>query len=312
MPETTTSETPTPETGEFGSVGLWGLGNMGVPMAARLLAAGITVLGYDPSPGAREAFAAVGGTMIDGADALDSVSTVILMLPNSDIVEEVILRGGVADSLRPGSIVIDMSSSEPLRTQSLAKELAARQLSLVDAPVSGGVTGAQAGTLSIMVGGDEADFERVVGLLKHFGNPALVGPSGAGHALKALNNLMSATHLWVTSEAMFVGEKFGLDPNVMLATINGSSGRSGSTQNKWPNFILPGGFNSGFGLQLMLKDMKIATDLAHQLGMPIDLGDAAVAQWARAAERLPKTADHTEVARYLENVSGFTAREQVA
>lgn len=306
MPEATS-----PESGDFTHVGLWGLGNMGVPMAARLLASGMTVLGYDPLPSAREAFAALGGTVVDGPEALDVVSAVILMLPNSGIVDEVLLRSGVADVLRPGTIVIDMSSSEPLRTQSLAKELAARQLSLIDAPVSGGVTGAVDGTLSIMVGGDEAVFDRVVGLLRHFGRPVLVGPSGAGHALKALNNLMSATHLWVTSEAILVGEKFGLDPEIMLATINGSSGRSGSTQNKWPNFILSGGFDSGFGLQLMLKDMKIATDLAHQLGMPIELGDAALSQWEHAGDALPSTADHTEVARYLERVSGSSAREHV-
>jgi len=280
-------------------VGLWGLGNMGRPMAARLIAAGIPVLGYDPAPDARDGFAAVGGTVINGPDELTGVDTVILMLPGSDVVDEVLLRGGVADALADGAVVIDMSSSEPLRTRKLAASLRTRGVVLVDAPVSGGVSGAEDGTLAIMAGGAVEDVERVMPLLSHFGTPVHVGEIGAGHALKALNNLLSATHLWVTSEAILVGARYGLDPEVMLSTINGSSGRSGSTQNKWPNFILPGKYDSGFALRLMLKDMKIATGLAHSLGMSIALGDAAVEQWARAAELLPTNADHTEIARFL-------------
>jgi len=203
--------------------------------------------------------------------------------------------------------VVDMSSSEPLRTQALAARLVDAGLRFVDAPVSGGVTGARDGTLAIMAGGAPEDVAAVSELLTHFGRLTRVGPVGAGHALKALNNLLSATHLWATSEAMLVGERFGLDPEIMLETINGSSGRSGSTQNKWPNFILPRGYDSGFGLQLMLKDMRIATDLAHRLGVPISLGDVVVSHWSRAAGELPTTADHTEVARYLEDESRSAA-----
>jgi 3-hydroxyisobutyrate dehydrogenase len=125
------------------------------------------------------------------------------------------------------------------------------------------------------------------------------GPLGSGDAVKALNNLLSATHLWVTSEAMLVGERFGIDPEVMLSVFNGSSGRSGSTDNKWPNFILPGTYDSGFALRLMLKDMRIATDLARSTGLPSRLGEDAVRLWAEAAGELPASADHTEVARYL-------------
>jgi 3-hydroxyisobutyrate dehydrogenase len=117
--------------------------------------------------------------------------------------------------------------------------------------------------------------------------------------VKALNNLMSATHLLVTSEAILAGERFGLDPATMLAIFNASSGRSGSTENKWPNFILPGTYTSGFGLRLMLKDMRIAVGLSEQLGMPSRLGAEAVALWADAAEALPPGADHTEIARWL-------------
>ncbi|MEZ5189969.1 MAG: NAD-binding protein [Schumannella sp.] len=136
-------------------------------------------------------------------------------------------------------------------------------------------------------------------MLGHLGTVRHAGAVGSGHAIKALNNLISATHLWITSEAILAGERFGLDPQVMLDIINGSSGRSGSSENKWPRFILPGGYDSGFGLRLMLKDMRTATALAGQLGASIGLGEAAVERWARAADDLPPAADHTEVARWL-------------
>src|SRR4051812_30151424 len=123
---------------------------------------------------------------------------------------------------------------------------------------------------------------------------------GAGHVVKALNNLMSAAHLLVSSEALIAGREFGLDPAVMLDIVNGSSGRSGSTQTKWPRFILPGGFDSGFALRLMLKDMRGALDLQDATGTPAPLSRAAVDAWADAAEALPPDADHTEIARWLE------------
>ena len=122
---------------------------------------------------------------------------------------------------------------------------------------------------------------------------------GAGHAIKALNNLMSATHLLASSEALLAGRQFGLDPDVMLSIVNSSSGRSGSTQVKWPKFILPETYDSGFGLRLMLKDMRIALELEQEAGVPAPLGQAAVAAWAAAAEDLPPAADHTEIARWL-------------
>jgi 3-hydroxyisobutyrate dehydrogenase len=121
---------------------------------------------------------------------------------------------------------------------------------------------------------------------------------GSGHALKALNNLLSATHLLATSEAMVAGQEFGLDPNTMLEVFNSSSGRSGSTENKWPNFVLPGSYDSGFGLGLMLKDMRIATQLAADINQPSVLGSYAVELWAKAAAELDAAADHTEIARW--------------
>jgi 3-hydroxyisobutyrate dehydrogenase len=202
--------------------------------------------------------------------------------------------------LAPGTLIIDMSSSEPARTQTLARRLGRSGVAMIDAPVSGGVSGAERASLTIMVGAPDDDLERARVVLSSMGRIVHAGGVGAGHAVKALNNLLSATHLLVTSEAMIAGQRFGLDPDVMLAIINGSSGKSGSTENKWPNFILPGTYNTGFGIGLMVKDMRIALDLAEGTGAPSLLGADATAIWVEAASELPADADHTEIARWLQ------------
>lgn len=282
------------------AVGIVGLGNMGMPMAKRLVAAGYQVLGYDVSPDARGELASHGGSPVDDlAAVVRDVAIIVLMLPNSQIVDQVTAATGFRDGLRPGVTVVDMGSSEPLATRALSEDLAAVGVALVDAPVSGGVRGAVNGTLTIMTGGADDDVDRVLPVLQNLGRVVRTGPVGSGHAIKALNNLLSATHLWATSEAMVVGARFGVDPRIMLDALNGSSGRSGSTENKWPNFILPGTFDSGFGLRLMLKDMRIANDLAAELGVPSELGEFAAQRWAEAADALPTSADHTEIARWI-------------
>lgn len=284
-------------------VGFVGLGNMGAPMAGRLAEAGYDVRGYDVDPSAVETFAkAAGATGVkSAAEAADGASVVVLMLPGSPVVRTVLFGEGLLERLAPGTLLVDMSSSEPIRTREVAEAASSRGVEMVDAPVSGGVRGAVAGSLTIMTGGSEEAVTALRPVLEVMGGRILhVGPVGAGHALKALNNLLSATHLLVSSEAMLVGQEFGLDPSVMLEAINGSSGRSGSTEVKWPKFMLERGFDSGFGLRLMLKDMRIAVDLAAATGRPSLLGAAAVDLWARAAEALPPGADHTEILRWLE------------
>ncbi|GID30724.1 NAD(P)-dependent oxidoreductase [Paractinoplanes brasiliensis] len=274
------------------TIGFVGLGNMGGPMSSLLVQGGFPVRGYDVSAEAR---AAVAWSVESLDDAVRDAGVVILMLPDSDIVEATVRSMTVG----PGTTVVDMSSSEPLRTRALAEELAGRGITLVDAPVSGGVARARTGKLTIMTGGAPGDLALVEPILACLGTTTRAGDVGSGHAVKALNNLMSATHLLVTSEAMLAGERFGLDPATMLEIFNGSSGRSGSTENKWPSFVLPGTFDSGFGLRLMLKDMRIAVGLAAQVGTPDPLGEAAVSFWERAASVLPATADHTEIVNWL-------------
>lgn len=280
------------------TVGFVGLGKMGAPMARRLLDAGYDIVGVDPVVSARNDLIAAGGRVVSSAAEI-SADVVILMLPDSDVVERVLFEGGLVDVLARGAIVVDMSSSAPLRTRQVADTLRSRGLRMVDAPVSGGVRGAQSGTLTIMVGGDAADVAEVTSIIDRLGATRHVGGIGAGHALKALNNLLSATHLWATSEALLVGERFGLDPAVMLDAINTSSGRSGSTEKKWPDFVLSGRFDSGFTAALMAKDVRVATALAHELGVPAVLSDLVEAEWTEAAERLGRSADHTEIARLM-------------
>lgn len=286
-------------------IGFIGLGNMGHPMTSRLVAAGHDVHAYDVAESARrravDAGAAEATTLAEAAGGAD---VVILMLPNSDIVEQVTSDEAFLGALVKGATVIDMSSSEPLRTRAIADRLARAGVPMVDAPVSGGVKGAENGTLAIMVGGDPDHVADVTPILQVLGKPMHVGAIGSGHAVKALNNLLSATHLWATSEAIETGKRFGLDPEVMLEVFNRSSGRSGSTENKWPNFILPGTYDSGFGLRLMLKDMRIAVNLGEETGAPSRLGSDAVELWAEASGALPPTADHTEVARYIAGAEG--------
>lgn len=282
-------------------LGFVGLGNMGTPMVRRLVEAGYTVRGFDTDPASRERLAEAGASPAGGLSAVaDGADAILLMLPDSDAVEQVLNEGGLLEAAAAGTVLVDMGSSRPHATRTAAASAAGRGVPMVDAPVSGGVGGAEAGTLTIMAGGGDGDVARVRPVLERLGKVSHVGAVGAGHALKALNNLMSATHLLVSSEALLAGREFGLDPAVMLEVVNGSSGRSGSTEAKWPTFVLPGTYDSGFGLRLMLKDMRIAVGLARESGRPSALGESAVALWAEAAGELPRDADHTEIVRWLE------------
>ena len=280
------------------AVGFVGLGRMGEPMARRLVAGGVAVRGHDAAPGPAEALAGVVTLVNSAASAADGVPVVILMLPDSNVVETVV-DGGLLDALRPGTLLVDMSSSEPLRTRGLAERVADRGVTLVDAPVSGGVPGARAGTLMIMVGGPRDAAATLQPLLALMGRVRHVGGVGAGHALKALNNLLSATNLLACSEAMLAGERFGLDPAVMLDALNRSSGRSGATEDKWPKYVLPETYDSGFTAGLMVKDIRIALGLIEANGAASALAARTVELWGRAVAQLGPGADHTEIVRWL-------------
>jgi 3-hydroxyisobutyrate dehydrogenase len=275
---------------------------MGMPMATRLAGAGFHVRGFDVDPALREAFAE--GERAHAAEsaraAASGADATILMLPGTPVVRAVLTgQDAVLEALAPGSLLIDMSSSEALATRELATQTGRAGARLVDAPVSGGVTGAEAGSLTIMAGGADADVDEARVALEVLGSTEHVGPVGAGHALKALNNLMSGISLLATSEAMLVAQRFGLDPEVVLGVVNRSSGRSWSTETKFPKFVLPATYDSGFTLELMLKDMTSAVALGSQLGAALPFSHAALEAWSRAAHDLPSGADHTEIARWV-------------
>jgi 3-hydroxyisobutyrate dehydrogenase len=285
-------------------IGFVGLGNMGEPMVRRLAAAGHTVLAFDVAEHARDRLATTAAVTITktAADVAAGADVVILMLPDSGAVEQVLLRDGLLDRVTPPTLVVDMSSSEPARTRALAERAARAGLTLIDAPVSGGVIGARSGSLTIMTGGPPEALAAVRPVLQVLGTKVVHAGDipGAGHAIKALNNLMSAAHLLVSSEAILAGEAFGLDPQVMLDIVNTSSGKNWSTELKWPRYILPAAYNSGFSMQFMVKDIRIALGLAEAGGVPAPGTRAVVETWSVAMHEMPPGADHTEIARWLQ------------
>lgn len=289
-----------------------GLGNMGRPMAINY-SAGRELFVYDTNPTvAAEVATATNGTALATLEDIPAhIGTVILMLPNSRIIEAVLRDGrGLLQQLKAGTLIIDMSSSEPESTSSLAAEAAALGIDYVDAPVSGGVVKAESGKLAIMAGGDGPAVERAKRHLHNLGEAIThVGPAGAGHAAKALNNLLSATNLAAAAEILTVAATAGIAPEKMLEVINGSTGRSQASEVKYPRHILTGSFDSGFAMDLMLKDLKIARNLitGQSAEAPIVLTAQDTAEKARQQLQSDHP-DHTEFARYYEKLNGTALR----
>ena len=294
-------------------IGFIGLGNMGAPMARRLVDAGYELVVTDAVPEAVERFAA--GSKCERAASPESIGercrVVITMLPNGQIVREVLLgANGLAPRLAPGSVAIDMSSSSPIGTRELSADLATIGIALVDAPVSGGVKKAADGMLAIMVGGEAEPVTRVRPILEAMGKVFATGPSGSGHAMKALNNFLSAANLAVTAEAVIAGQRFGLDPATMISILNASTGRNTGTDSKFPNNVLPRTFNSGFALGLMAKDLRLALEVARSSGAPAGLLEKTAQMWAAAEQQLGGKADNTEVVKYLESLVPSNAEQK--
>jgi 3-hydroxyisobutyrate dehydrogenase len=300
-------------TGSQPRVGFVGLGRMGRPMAARLAAAGFAVTGCDTDHAAAARFAAESGAATTASLLTLGANTdvVITMLPNGSVVRDAVLGApsgpGVIDSLAPGSLVIDMSSSSPTGTRQLGEILATRSIDLLDAPVSGGVPRAEAGTLAIMAGGERRTIERCRPLFEAMGAQIFAtGPLGSGHAMKALNNLVSAAGLLASAEALLIGRRFGLDPEAMIDVFNASTARNNSTENKFKQFVFSRRFSSGFALDLMVKDLATALDLAEATGTPASFSARCRELWSKAHAELEAGADHTAVVQWLEKIAGTT------
>lgn len=288
------------------SLGFIGIGSMGWPMAARLAEAGFNLIVSDSDFERAARFAQRYPAAAMAADELLlRCELLITMLPSSAVVEQV-LGPDTPARLRSGSLLIEMSSGQPSRTQALARRLAVHGVALVDAPVSGGVKRAESGDLAIMVGGERADIERAMPVLQCMGTTVTpTGDIGSAHAMKALNNLVSAAGFAVGIEALLIGKKFGLDATTMVDVLNASTGMNNATQRKFKQFVLSGRFDSGFGLDLMLKDLGIALDLAHDTKTPVPLSATCRELWASAAGLLGPGRDHTEMARLSERLAGL-------
>jgi 3-hydroxyisobutyrate dehydrogenase len=220
------------------------------------------------------------------------------MLPNSAIVESVLTDPTFA-ALRAGAVVIDMSSSEPASTRRLGEQLDAVGVHYLDAPVSGGVSRAESASLTVMAGGPSEVLERVRTVLEALGTVTHVGELGAGHAIKACNNVLVGVTLLASVEVLGIVRAFGVDPAVAFEVINNSTGRSWSSEHKVPTFVLAEEYRSGFGLGLLAKDMGIAVGLADGLGVEHELLGSATRMWHRAGAELPSDADHTSIAEWV-------------
>jgi 3-hydroxyisobutyrate dehydrogenase len=286
-------------------IGFVGLGAMGAPMVARLAGAGHALQLLDADATRAATLAATHGASVaaDAAALAENCDTIVSMLPNSAVVGTVL--DAALPKLRPGALVIEMSSGSPTATKALAARVAAAGGTLIDTPVSGGVPRAIDGTLAIMAGGDAAAIDRAEPLLRAMGSSVTrTGPVGSAHAMKALNNLVSAGGFLIGIEALLIGQRFGLDPGTMVDVLNASSGMNNSTQRKFRQFVLNRGFNAGFGLDLMVKDLSIALEVARDSSTPAPFAAHCREMWAASAAMLGPGRDHTELARLCESLAG--------
>lgn len=282
-----------------------GIGNMGWPMAANLVKAGFEVTACDAVPGRAEAFAAETGakSAASPAEAVAGADAVVIIVPTSKQVAEAV--AAMAPSLAKGMLVIDMTSGQPGRTREIAAGLAEKGVAMLDCPVSGGVPRAKTGQLAIMAGGDDADLDRAGPMLKAMGASIhRCGPIGAGQAMKALNNLVSAGGYLIGIEALLIGQRFGLDPAKMVDVLNAGTGMNNSTQKKFKEYVLSRRFDAGFGLDLMVKDLSIALEVGRETTTPTPFAALCREMWASAAAMLGPGADHTAVAKLSEQMSG--------
>jgi 3-hydroxyisobutyrate dehydrogenase len=239
-------------------------------------------------------------------EAASGVDVVITCLPSSVEVEEVAASAdGILATIKNGALFIDCTSGDPEASKRLANLLSEKGCAFVDAPVSGGVAGAEAGKLTVMCGGSAADFERARPVLEAFGEKIVhCGPVGAGHAVKALNQMLLALHIWTTGEALAALVRYGVDPARALEVINGSSGRSNSSMNLIPERVLTRAFPRTFRLALLEKDVRIAARIAENEGVHSAIFAEVERLMAAAHEELGEEADHVEAIRVLERIVG--------
>tara|TARA_R110001583_G_scaffold10419_7_gene48214 strand:- start:21887 stop:22888 length:1002 start_codon:yes stop_codon:yes gene_type:complete len=283
---------------EKGTIGVVGLGNMGLGMVRTLLRDGFSVIGFDLSA-ERQAEAAGAGVTIVGKlpELFDACQTIILSLPTAAHVRSVLTGAdGLASRDIDPRLVIDTTTSEPDVTRELDGVL--RQLGhiLIDAPVSGGPAGANSGQLTMMIGGADADVARAMPVLNALGGKIThVGPVGAGHAVKIVNNMLVASHLLTMSEAVRLANAAGVTTDNLITALNAGSGRSAISEVNYPKWVMNGGFDSGFTMGLMRKDVRLAMALAQDKGVALPVSAMAGKIWAESAELLADDADFNRI-----------------
>jgi|SaaInl3SG_22_DNA_1037383.scaffolds.fasta_scaffold13112_5 3-hydroxyisobutyrate dehydrogenase len=282
--------------------GFIGLGKMGSVMAPRLANLASELRGFDlnwqlPADSPVQPAPSV--------EALADCEIIFTMVPDGRVVVKIIqtlLDAGTE------ALFVDMSSCHPDTSGQLASLLAKTGQRVLDAPVSGGVAKARTGELMIMTGGDAADFERAAPFLATMGKPVHIGPAGAGYAMKALNNYVSAAGLVTSFQALATAKKFGIAPTDFQKVINASTGRNNTTEVKIDKFVLTSAYNSGFALNLMAKDVSIASDIMRQNGFSLPLTGDLAEYLKEACQQLGGDPDHTEIYRHLEGLANSRER----
>lgn len=289
-------------------IGFIGLGNMGAPMARRLIAAGHTLVVYDTRNDAAAPFVALGAQLAASPqDVADRVETVMASLPSLPISEKVATgEGGVIHGRRVKRF-IDLSTTGARAAAKIAAALAKKNIVQIDSPVSGGVGGAGKGTLAVMVSGPQAEIDLVKDALAVLGKVFVIGDKpGMAQTMKLANNFLSATAMAATSEAVAMGVKAGLDPAVMIDVINAGSGRTTASEQKFPQTILPRTFNYGFATALMLKDVRLCAEEARALGVPDHVMRAVLEQWETTNTEYGGDSDFTAIVKMIEKRAGVT------
>jgi 3-hydroxyisobutyrate dehydrogenase-like beta-hydroxyacid dehydrogenase len=288
------------------TIGFVGVGNMGGPMAARLLDAGHDLVVYDIRNEAMAPLAARGAVKARSSRAVaDQTDIVFFSLPEpNDVAGEAVGKAGVVAGSR-AKILVDLSTTGRKTAVAVADALARAGIAMVDAPVSGGIAGAVKGTLAVMASGEAQVLARVAPLLSVFGKLFVVGDRpGMAQVMKLANNLLSATALAITTEAIVMGAKAGLDPKLMIDVINSGTGRNTATETKFPQAILTRRFAYGFTTGLMEKDVRLCLEEAEALHSPMQIGEAVLSVWQAAERELGALSDYTEIVRCLENRAG--------
>jgi len=291
-------------------IGFIGLGNMGAHMARRLVEAGHKVIVYDTRQEAIGDLAALGAVAgRSPKEIADTVETVMVSLPTPEIVLKVATGpNGVIEGKRVRRFV-DLSTTGSVMAQKIFKLLAANNIVQIDAPVSGGVKGAEKGTVAVMASGPRADIEAVAPALRVIGKLFIIGEQpGAGQTMKLCNNVLSAAAMAATAESMVMGVKAGLDPRIMLDVINASSGRSTATEQKFPKMVVPRTFDLGFTAGLMMKDVNLCLSEAKTLGVPMHVIEAVAGLLKLTCDELGPDKDLTTIVQPLEKRAGVEVR----